>query len=163
MVVPNFDPHPHYYPKVWFDQNFSTSISNKNLFEKSTILKMSRFSLHNNNNAEKLLTNGEKSRTINNKVIYFYWYERRSDTFRTHLVHVNFMHFFLRFWKQIEIFINVGNVTNFEYISVTTFYMTLDNFAGIYANSVTVTASNILRKWYFRSCKNNAIKFKRIH
>ena len=55
--------HVHSQLKVWFDQNFSTLRCNKNLFKKSSILKMSTVLIFNNNNSGKLLTNWGKIKT----------------------------------------------------------------------------------------------------
>ena len=59
----------HSPSKVWYDQNFSTSRYNENLWKINHINDTEKYILHNNN-AEKLLKNCKKNCLINKRITY---------------------------------------------------------------------------------------------
>ena len=70
--------------------------------------------------------------------------------------------FFYYLYDFEKIFKIVRNVTNFEYIFVTSFHSTLENFTDDWTHNLTIMAWNFLRKRNFLKLQENSEKFERI-
>ena len=58
---------------------------------------------------------------------------------------------------------NVRNCTNFEYIFVTRFYITLDNCSSDQINSFTIVATNFFQQRVFSKSSKNSKVFSEIN